>query len=182
MRKIPNLFLRDETGRSITTVPNPVAQWVFDGEGVATRKWDGTACLVRDGLLYKRYDAKQGKPRPDGFEPCGEPDPITGHDPGWVRVGFEPESKWHLLAWADVEGPPPADGTYELIGPKIGKNPEHSERHVFKRHGDAVLLLAPRTWNGLRDYLSLADIEGVVFHHPDGRMAKIRKADFGWKR
>lgn len=26
------------------------------------------------------------------------------------------------------------------------------------------------------------DGEGIVFHHPDGRMCKIRKSDFGIKR
>jgi hypothetical protein len=26
------------------------------------------------------------------------------------------------------------------------------------------------------------DMEGIVFHHPDGRKAKIKKRDFGQKR
>jgi hypothetical protein len=25
------------------------------------------------------------------------------------------------------------------------------------------------------------DIEGIVWHHPDGRMVKIKKKDFGYK-
>ncbi len=56
---------------------------VLDGEGIATRKWDGTACLVRDGILYKRYDRKlnpktgEYKSAPIGWEPCEEPDEIT---------------------------------------------------------------------------------------------------------
>jgi hypothetical protein len=28
----------------------------------------------------------------------------------------------------------------------------------------------------------MIDIEGLVFHHPDGRMAKIKLRDFGMKR
>jgi len=35
---------------------------------------------------------------------------------------------------------------------------------------------------GFREWLKGRDIEGLVFHHPDGRMAKIKKRDFGLKR
>ena len=34
----------------------------------------------------------------------------------------------------------------------------------------------------LREYLSEGAIEGVVWHHPDGRMVKIKGKDFGIKR
>jgi len=34
----------------------------------------------------------------------------------------------------------------------------------------------------LRDWIKPLDIEGLVFHHPDGRMAKIKKRDFGFRR
>jgi hypothetical protein len=40
----------------------------------------------------------------------------------------------------------------------------------------------PRDFDGLRDWLSLVNIEGLVWHHPDGRMAKIKLRDFGLKR
>jgi hypothetical protein len=39
-----------------------------------------------------------------------------------------------------------------------------------------------RSFEALKKYLELNDMEGIVFHHPDGRMAKIRKTDFGIKR
>ena len=41
---------------------------------------------------------------------------------------------------------------------------------------------APRSFNELREWLKDRDIEGIVFHHPDGRMGKIKKRDFGQKR
>ena len=46
MQKIPTLFERDWTGdRSrVLDKVNPEAAWVLAGEGVATRKRDGTAC------------------------------------------------------------------------------------------------------------------------------------------
>jgi hypothetical protein len=49
-------------------------------------------------------------------------------------------------------------------------------------HGLLKLQSAPRTFDALREYLKPQDIEGIVWHHPDGRMAKIKKRDFGLKR
>jgi hypothetical protein len=48
MKKIPTIFERDRDGdRSrVVNVINSKCQWVFDGEGVATRKVDGTCCRV----------------------------------------------------------------------------------------------------------------------------------------
>ncbi len=40
----------------------------------------------------------------------------------------------------------------------------------------------PRDFDGMRAYFELSDIEGVVFHHPDGRMAKIKAKDYGLRR
>ena len=40
----------------------------------------------------------------------------------------------------------------------------------------------PRTYDQIKDALENTDIEGIVWHHPDGRMVKIKKKDFGFKR
>ena len=40
----------------------------------------------------------------------------------------------------------------------------------------------PRMFAGLRAFLAGQDTEGLVFHHPDGRMGKIKLRDFGLKR
>jgi len=37
----------------------------------------------------------------------------------------------------------------------------------------------PRTFDAMKDYLSRNVIEGIVWHHPDGRMAKIKRKDMG---
>jgi hypothetical protein len=182
MKKIISLFQRNYEGdRRVRDEIVPGAEWVVTGEGAATRKWDGTSCLVRAGKLYKRFDAKHGKTPPPGFEPVQpEPDPHTGHWPGWLAVGDGPEDRWHREAWDGRLrlGGMPADGTYELIGPKVNGNLDRAEAHCFKRHGDEVLD-APRTFDALREYLTAANIEGVVWHHPDGRMVKIKAKDFG---
>lgn len=182
MKKIPCLFDRDFTDKRnpiLLPTVSPGCEWVIAGEGVATRKYDGTACAVIGGELYKRYDAKQGKEPPPGAIPCADPDPTTGHWPHWVKVDpRKAEDRYHAQAWQSrVMGL--LDGTYELCGPKIGANAESYGEHTFIRHG-SVALDAPRTFDGLREYLGDHLIEGIVFHHPDGRMAKIRRHDFGW--
>lgn len=181
MKKVISLFQRNYSGDRL--VRNEVvtgAEWVLAGEGVATRKWDGTCCMMRNGDLYKRYDAKHGKTPPAGFEPAQDPDPVTGHWPGWIKVSSDkPDDKWHMEARSATALP---DGTYELCGPKIQGNPEGFRSHVLVPHGQQQLLDVPRDFDGLFAYLSSNNIEGIVWHHPDGRMVKIKAKDFGIKR
>ena len=181
MRKIISLFQRNYDGdRKVRDEIVPGAEWVVAGEGSATRKFDGTCCMVRDGLLYKRREVKKGKPVPAGFEQEGEIDEVTGNVVGWLPVGDGPEDKWHRAAFVGNE----PDGTYELCGPSTGggnhdgANPEGFEAHVLVPHGGDVITDAPRTYDALREYLLARTIEGIVWHHPDGRMVKIKRKDF----
>lgn len=85
MKKIPTLFNREFENHRIKTITpdvTPGCEWVLAGEGVATEKLDGTCCLFKDGKLWKRYDAKRGKPIPAGAILCQpEADAVTGHLP-----------------------------------------------------------------------------------------------------
>lgn len=161
MQKIISLFQRNYDGdRLVRNEIVPGAEWVQAGEGIATLKYDGTSCMIRGGQLFKRYDAKPGRTPPTGFEQSGEPDAKTGRVQGWVPVGDGPEDRWHREAlltqsvWAD--------GTYELIGPKVQGNPHHAEIHHLVPHGGRVLSDAPRDFDQLRAYLSGVEIEGIV--------------------
>ena len=180
MKKIPSVFKRDYDGtRLVYNEVVPGCEWVLNGEGVPTEKIDGTACMVRDGKLYKRFDAKAGKTPPVGWEPCEEgPDEHTGHFPGWLPVGDGPEDKWHREAFEAFIFDIP-DGTYELIGPKIQGNPYELGYHKLMRHGEIVLDCEARTFEAIREYLTQNVIEGIVWHHTNGRMAKIKRRDFG---
>ena len=189
MRKIPCLFVRQFAGRgsaAITREVTPGCEWVLAGEGTASRKWDGTACAVIDGVLHKRYDAKGGKAPPVGAIPCQPaPDPISNHWPHWIPVdATNPADRWHVAAWRghiQRAQTVPADGTYELIGPAIGGNPECVPDHELVRHGTETAMSvadAPRTLDRLREFLTAYFVEGIVFAHPDGRMCKIRRHDF----
>lgn len=199
MKKIISLFQRNYDGdRLVRDEVVPGAEWVMNGEGWATRKYDGTCGMVRDGKCFKRYDHKpdnwqaiqrakkkgQEVPAPiwssapTGFEAAQEPDPITFHQPGWLPIGDGPEDTW----WREAFHGDEINGTYELCGPKIQGNPEGFEAHRLVSHDLAEKLDAPRTFAEIRGWLRDRDIEGIVWHHPDGRMVKIKKKDFGFKR
>lgn len=160
MKKIPSLFARDAANPQILTRDyHPLAVWVVAGEGVATRKWDGTAARWSAGQLWARYDAKRGKQPPPDFVQCQEPDPITGHRPGWVPA-TRAEDKWIRAAAGEEQW---QDGTYEACGPRIGGNAEGLAGHKLIRHGGDALVDVPRDWDGLIAYFTAHDIEGVVW-------------------
>lgn len=177
MKKIPTIFVRDMTKQPalVTTEWRSGCEWVRDGEGVPTVKNDGTCCLVRNGKIYKRRELKQGQPAPPDFEQA-DFDDETGKTVGWVPVSDSPDDKWHREAF---QGQP--DGTYELMGPKVQGNKGSWPNHVLMRHGDEPIKGNPRTFEDIRAYLELQHMEGLVWHHPDGRMAKIKRRDFGFK-
>ena len=179
MKKIPTIFKRNpENMREILDEPNPNCQWVLDGEGIATRKYDGTCCKIEGGSFFKRREVKKGKKIPLVFIEETH-DHNTGKRVGWIPVEDIIENKYHIEAFRDDL----QDGTYELVGPKIQGNPEKYKNHTLVAHADAVKYPGvPRTFEGLKDWLADKDIEGIVFHHEDGRMAKIKKRDFGQKR
>ena len=188
MKKMPCLFERTFHSKSAFEIHDrvtPGCEWVLAGEGTPTVKFDGTACAVIHGELYKRYDAKRGKTAPPGAIPCDEPDPVTGHHPHWIRVGDEPESKHHRAAWEECSAKRMSgwtDGTYELCGPKFQGNPHGISEPVFYAHGSVGVNLerSQRSFEGLKAFLETFEYEGIVFHHRDGRMCKIRRSDFGF--
>ncbi len=179
MRKIPSLFQRNyDTDRLVRDEVVPGCEWVLAKEGLATRKWDGVCTMVRDGLLYKRYELKPGKVAPTNWEACDEVDEKTGKQMGWVPVGDGPEDAAMRAAFDGQE----ANGTYEFLGPKSQGNVEGWPIHVLLPHGETILHSDPRTFESLKAYFEDANIEGIVWHHSDGRMCKIKAKDFGFKR
>lgn len=182
MKKIPSIFKRDYEGnRQVYNEIVEGCEWVLAGEGKATIKYDGTSCMVRAGVLWKRYDAKKGRTPPSDFEPTEpERNQHTGHWPGWIPVKDDPGDKWHRAAFGVT--PDLEDGTYELIGPKVQGNPHEVPSHQFIRHGAIVIFPdVTRDFDSIRAWLAEHKVEGIVWHHPDGRMAKIKRRDFGIK-
>jgi hypothetical protein len=177
MKKIPTLFQRDpDDRRHLLNEVTPGCEWVLAGAGVATRKYDGT-CVKFDGdRWWARREIKLGKPAPSDWVQSTDLDPVTGK---WV--GWEPaeNSSFHKFL---LEADPAGDrkpGTYELVGPKINRNPEGYKAHALIPHGQTKFSPdPPRDYEGLREFLLDQPYEGIVWHHPDGRMAKLKRRDF----
>lgn len=187
MKKIPSLFQRNyETDRRLRNELVPGTEWVVAGEGVATRKFDGTCVLVRGGVLFRRYDAKNGKAPPPNWEPAMEAaDPVTGHRTGWVPVTDHPNDRWHREAFERSGALP--DGTYELCGPHFQTNPEAFDDDRFIPHGKEPVADVPTSFEGLRAFLKDYPHEGIVWHRDptagtNGDMVKIKRSDFWGKR
>lgn len=183
MNKIPTLFVRDPDNRArVLDRVNPGCEWVINGEGTATRKYDGTCVMLSVfGVWSARREVGPGKDRPAGFVFVSA-DPITGKEVGWEPINQSFFAKYHAEALpraSRFQFPP---GTYELCGPKINGNPEGFIGHWLVAHDEAAVLVVPRDYAGIMTYLVGNDIEGIVWHHPDGRMCKIKKRDFGLTR
>lgn len=190
MKKIPTVFQRDvhhpggAAGRYVTTRVTQGCEWVLDGEGVATRKYDGT-CFMFDGTdWWARREVKPGKLVPPGFVQV-HLDQITGKVTGWLPAAQSDYREYFEQARATLESHIDviATGTYELVGPKVNNNPEKTVGHHLLAHADAeVIPDLARTYGALRGYVvgafEACGWEGIVFHHPDGRMAKLKARDF----
>ncbi len=183
MEKIPTIFDRGENFK-VTDQPRKGCEWVFAGEGRATEKVDGTnvRITIRSGHVVRiekrRNPSKLQKQQ--------------GITDGWYvdTDEFGKEDKWILEAvkGTDVSGWPDGEHSAEALGPSIQGNPLGLEKHLCVPFNLAIPAYddAPRTYEGLKALLSDLDslyspghlAEGIVFHHPDGRRAKIKRKDF----
>lgn len=188
MKKIPTLFKREfENGKvvGITDEVYPGMEWVLEGKGVATIKWDGSCCAIIDGVFYKRFDAKPGRKIPEGAIPCCEPDPITGHHPHWVPVDFQSKAdKWFVEAfnkYCRLNGGIAESGTYEAVGKHFNGNPYQRIYDILIPHGKTVAFLLERSFEGIKEYLHAMPIEGIVFWLDGEPKCKIKRKDFGFR-
>ena len=187
MKKIPTLFERVFENNHIKKIlPNvtPGMEFVLEGKGDATVKYDGSCCAIIDGKFYVRYDAKKGKSIPENAIKCqDEPDPITGHLPCWIPYDkTNPAHKWFgeaLRNAAASNGCVLEYGTYEAIGPHFNGNMYNLDKDTLIKHG-AHVINVPRTFEGIKDYLGKHYIEGIVFWLDGEPKCKIKRTDFGF--
>ena len=183
MEKIPTIFDRDENFR-VTPKVRPGCEWVFDGHGTATEKLDGTnvRLTIRSGQLVRlekrrnptKLQKKQGII--DGWYVDADD---GAREDRWI---YEAARSTDVAAWPDGEH------SCEALGPKIQGNPLGLERHLCVPFNIEVPTVDPidRSFDGLQAALPTLDsvyspghpAEGIVFHHPDGRRAKIKRKDF----
>ena len=91
MKKVPTVFQRDpDDRRRLLPVVTPGCEWVLDGVGTPTRKFDGT-CVQFDGIeWWARREVKPSNPSPPGWL-LVEQDETTGKMVGWepmAQSGF----------------------------------------------------------------------------------------------
>lgn len=183
MEKIPTIFDRGEDFK-VTREPRKGCEWVFAGEGRATEKLDGTNCrlTIRAGQIV-RVEKRRNPSKVQKQQ---------GVVDGWYVEGDSnaKEDKWifEAVRGTDVSGWPDGEHPVEALGPNIQGNalgltknlcvPFNLEIPVYEN--------VPRDFEGLRSFLKMLDsrfspghpAEGIVFHHPDGRRAKIKRKDF----
>lgn len=195
MKKIPTLFKRDFSNGKVIGITDEVIsgmEWVLEGEGVATVKYDGSCCAIINGEFYKRFDAKPGRKIPEGAIPCCEPDKITGHHPHWVKVDANnPADKWFVAAYERARFPLAVrnlpspefkyhDGTFEAVGKHFNGNPYNLNYDVLVPHGFERAKLEVLTFEGIKKYLKQTPIEGIVFWKDKEPKCKIKRTDFGF--
>ena len=183
MQKIPTVFERDARFK-VTPVIRPGCEWVFAGEGTPTEKLDGTN--IRLTLRAGRVVRVEKRRNPSKEQKA------LGIKDGWYMDATEPEGadKWvyEAVGNTDVSAWPDGEHSCEALGPKIQGNPLQLEQHLVVPFDLSIPIYAevPRSFEGLRDSLRSLEsrfspgalAEGIVFHHPDGRRAKIKRKDF----
>lgn len=178
MNKIPTLFVRDPARPQLVTEQvTPGCEWVLSGEGITTIKKDGTnvRATVRGGRLVmmekRRNPSREEK---------------AAGAPGYVQVEpADPSNKHIIAAFNATDFAQWPDGTHpcEALGPKIQGGIESGTPmlYAFTLAPERLAASRPTTFEGIRFLLLGLIVEGLVWHHPDGRMAKIKRRDFGFK-
>ncbi len=163
-------------------------EWVFEDESViAVEKLHGTnvSIEIRDGQIVGIWNRTERIP----FFCKGKGFIIKG-----ILNSFDKKYMEFL-----------GDGQHfgELIGPKVNGNPYKLEEHLwipFDSYGQKHLSYTcwgkyPKTFESISEWFKelmplynlringrdmKQFVEGIVFTHPDGRMAKLRRDMFDW--
>ena len=193
MKKIECPFIRKKIGNDYLVISeiNPGYEWVFiDPLVMAIEKLHGTnvSIVIQDGVITGCWNRTERVL----FFNKGKKFIIEGLLNSYQRGYTE------FLS----------DGQYfgELIGPKVNGNPYKLQEHIwipfntfarkhllYKSWGKYpkdfetisvwfekdLIPLYSRMVQG-SDALSTGFVEGIVFTHPDGRMAKLRRDMFPW--
>lgn len=203
MQKIPTLFKKkyNDNGKYLGVIPEWNVELDPNKLYAVTVKWDGTACAIIDGELYKRYDVKPSKKIPDGAIMCQPYDENAKHNPCWVKCDRNnPSDKWHWVAFdkmiwfsfvtgmfKSTQFYKLTDWTYELIGAHIQNNPYHCDSEYFIKHGSTITdILKPpydlkKIYSDFKSLLSQKRIEGyVLWEIKDVDDIEIVRKEFLW--
>ena len=189
MPKLYSPFVRKEIDGEyiVTDEITSGYNWVFDDPSVmCTEKLHGTnvSIVIEHGQIAEIYNRT-------------ERIPIINKGKSHITMGILESFR---RGYIDFLG----DGQHfgELLGPKVNGNPYKLDTYLWIPFGDYVQKhLRYRSWGKYptdfdtishwfeKDLFSLFNsmrrtgstfVEGVVFVHPDGRMAKLRRDMFSW--
>lgn len=204
MHKIPSLYLGDPVVPAIPCpVVQGGCYWVISGHGQATRKYDGL-CVAYLPMRYSGDERSVWPldPYPLHYQPGADPTQALNKGwfvretyplgvrsaPGFAQVDADAST---VIGWRLADYTPLGElvnsatkagqfqtGTYELVGPGVKGNPHEFDTLRLIKHSDAeVLADVPTRFDDLMHWLiDHADYAGVVWHHPDGRMAQMERA------
>ena len=201
MKKIPTIFPKDPT--DLGQVTDGV---LMPGIEHFKIKIDGTACMIKDGKPFCRFDAKLFKRKkgkvihytmeevisklPHGAIACQKPDEKSGHFPHWIPVlDTDPGQKYILEGFLNL-GDTLIDGTYECVGPKLQGNPHGEDKHLWIPHFNDKLKLfhlfrihtENKPFEFLKDFLKDFKYEGLVAYDSNNLpIGKIRRSDFKYE-
>lgn len=173
---VPHVWELDKNGYATDKVTKG-CEWVTEGQGTASRKYDGVPVRV-NGTINIQTDPMGPKiHRPNVLK-------LVGNDQ-WMPI--DPKQDVVILE-ARERRYSTLDGMYEVCGPDILGNAEGWEIHkmiptqvqVPASEGERCFTSCPRMLEdadgkkGLRSWLAQRPMEGVIFKHPDGRrLAKV---------
>ncbi len=187
MRKISTIFDRNwETNRKVNE--KLIVDFNFE-EAIATEKLDGmnVRVTIRKGTVVR-------------VEKRRNPNKIQKQmgitEPWYIDAQQEAkEDRWIFDAVSNTDFTQVPDGEWsgEALGPKIQGNPLNLIEHqIFlfslpEWREKIILKEVPFSFDQLKDFLANqksiigndALIEGIVWHHPNGEMVKIKRKDFG---
>jgi len=188
MPKLQSPFVRKEINGDYIVTPEitPGYEWVFEDPSVrAIEKLHGTnvSIVVKNGVIDSMWNRTARIP----FFNKGKRFIINGLLESYER------------GYCELE-----DGQWfgELIGPKVNGNPYNLEHNLwipFKTYSWNKLFYKswgkyPKTYDSISGWFKTlmplfymrqhsgeeGFVEGIVFTHPDGRMAKLRTDMFDW--
>jgi len=193
MPKLESPFIRklnDKDEYLVTPEINPEYKWVFEDDSVmAIEKLDGTnvSIQIQDGIIVAIWNRT-------------ERIPFFNKGKSFIIEGILESFKRGYMEFL-------SDGQHfgELIGEKVNGNPYKIKGHLWipfetfcQKH------LRYKSWGKYpKDFETISNwfkeliplyacmvqgedgrkngfVEGIVFTHPDGRMAKLRKDMFNW--
>jgi len=185
MPKLHSPFVRDGKNFLVTPEIAEGYEWVFEDELVmAIEKLHGTnvSVVIEEGNITSIWNRKNRVTFFDKSKRFIVEGLLESNERGYLEL---PDGQWFG----------------ELIGPKVNGNPYKLDKHLwipFNTYAKKSLLY--KSWGKYpKDFRTISNwfkelmplyamkkgdkqgyVERIIFTHPDGRMAKLRKDMFEW--